>query len=331
MIRKLSLEEQEDWLVLRNLNDRGELSSSDSFDLINNISLERKRASQEEEASRIRQAQNLEVQILNHSFDTENGVLTIAVNLTKSSETVFYSCNSDEETEERLESFIDLKEVIEKHETPVHNKLTLKFQRLDSSYLTSFAEWQKHFKSKDPKFNLRKQAPTLFEQFVFNLNQRNFTNGQCRTLGWCLFLNITESQLLGVEYKASLYLIGQNKVDPAVKKQINADLFRTFSELELKEFRTPSEGGNNPLYNVLMAFSLHCPDIGYSQGMNYLAAMILIGVEMKEVYAFTILVRLLRNVNEDDNFVLGSLYDKNLSGTLSLSASIEDWMRFAYP
>ena len=65
--------------------------------------------------------------------------------------------------------------------------------------------------------------------------------------------------------------------------------------------------------------------------MNYLAAMILIGVEMNEVYAFTILVRLLRNVNEDDNFVLGSLYDKNLSGTLSLSASIEDWMRFAYP
>ena len=65
--------------------------------------------------------------------------------------------------------------------------------------------------------------------------------------------------------------------------------------------------------------------------MNYLAAMILIGVEMDEVYAFTILVRLLTFENEDDNFVLGSLYDKNLSGTLSLSASIEDWLHLSHP
>lgn len=65
--------------------------------------------------------------------------------------------------------------------------------------------------------------------------------------------------------------------------------------------------------------------------MNYLAAMILIGVEMDEVYAFTILVRLLTFENEDKNFVLGSLYDKNLSGTLSLSASIEDWLRLSHP
>ena len=65
--------------------------------------------------------------------------------------------------------------------------------------------------------------------------------------------------------------------------------------------------------------------------MNYLAAMILIGVEMDEVYAFTILVRLLTSKNEDDKFVLGSLYDKNLSGTLSLSASIEEWLKIAHP
>jgi hypothetical protein len=65
--------------------------------------------------------------------------------------------------------------------------------------------------------------------------------------------------------------------------------------------------------------------------MNYLAAMILIGVEMDEVYAFTILVRLLTFENEDKNFVLGSLYDKNLSGTLSLSASIEDWLSLSHP
>ena len=45
MPRKLSQAELEERLVLKNLNERGELFSSDSFDLINNIGLERKRAS----------------------------------------------------------------------------------------------------------------------------------------------------------------------------------------------------------------------------------------------------------------------------------------------
>ncbi len=85
---------------MKNLNERGELSSSDSFELINSIGLERKRASNEEEASRIHQAQNLEVQVIDHSFDSVNGVVPILVNLTKSSESVYYTCNSDEETEE---------------------------------------------------------------------------------------------------------------------------------------------------------------------------------------------------------------------------------------
>lgn len=38
--------------------------------------------------------------------------------------------------------------------------------------------------------------------------------------------------------------------------------------------------------------------------MNYLVALILIGVEMKEDYAFTILVTLLQTC-DDDHFVLG--------------------------
>lgn len=64
--------------------------------------------------------------------------------------------------------------------------------------------------------------------------------------------------------------------------------------------------------------------------MNYLAAMILIGVEMDEVYAFTILYHLLANENADDHFRLGSLYDNNLSGMISLSSSIEDWLRTSH-
>lgn len=93
---------------MKNLNERGELSSSDSFDLINSIGLERKRASQEDEASKIRQAQNLEVQIIDHSFDSENGVVPIVVNISKFNETKYQTCDSDKETEEKEDSFIDL-------------------------------------------------------------------------------------------------------------------------------------------------------------------------------------------------------------------------------
>ncbi len=42
--------------------------------------------------------------------------------------------------------------------------------------------------------------------------------------------------------------------------------------------------------------------------MNFLAAMILVGVDMDEDYAFTILVHLLKRV-EDEGFKLEMLFD----------------------
>ena len=54
-----------------------------------------------------------------------------------------------------------------------------------------------------------------------------------------------------------------------------------------------------------MAFSKHQPDIGYTQGMNFLAALILIGVGIKEKlceeYAFYILIKLLETPEKENN------------------------------
>jgi Rab-GTPase-TBC domain len=165
---------------------------------------------------------------------------------------------------------------------------------------------------------------------VLNVNQRSLTSGLCRKLAWCLFLNITEQQILTKEYKAYLKDVADNKGDQAIRRQISADLFRTFIDNQIPQIRAPKENGKNPLFNVLMAFSLHYPQIGYAQGMNYLVAMILIGVEMNEDYAFTILVHLLTYPGED-NFKLESLFDTNLSGTHSLSTSIEEWLKQSHP
>ena len=55
----------------------------------------------------------------------------------------------------------------------------------------------------------------------------------------------------------------------------------------------PIGSKQNLLYNVLAAYAKHAPEVGYCQGMNFLAALILIGVNFDEVCAFIVLDKLL--------------------------------------
>jgi hypothetical protein len=80
------------------------LSSSDSFELINNIGIERLRASE----SRI--PENLEVQILDHSFDSANGTVSILIDLSKSTPTIYHTASSGGETDELNDDFVVLKQ-----------------------------------------------------------------------------------------------------------------------------------------------------------------------------------------------------------------------------
>lgn len=49
-------------------------------------------------------------------------------------------------------------------ETPILTQIEKSASlKLDFGYLTSYYEWNKFFKYTDPKFNLRRYAPTLFE------------------------------------------------------------------------------------------------------------------------------------------------------------------------
>ena len=63
--------------------------------------------------------------------------------------------------------------------------------------------------------------------------------------------------------------------------------------MDIPAFR--DQGQQNPLYKLLAVYSIHNPEIGYCQGMNYLAALILIGVDMKEDLAYTIFVKLMND------------------------------------
>ena len=57
-----------------------------------------------------------------------------------------------------------------------------------------------------------------------------------------------------------------------------------------------SEDGKSALRRVLLAFSVHKPEVGYCQSMNYVAAMLLLGMDLNEEQAFWAMVALI-----DDN------------------------------
>lgn len=57
-----------------------------------------------------------------------------------------------------------------------------------------------------------------------------------------------------------------------------------------------SAEGQGALRNVLLAFSVHKPDVGYCQSMNFVAAMLLLCLNLSEERAFWVMVALI-----DDN------------------------------
>ena len=57
-----------------------------------------------------------------------------------------------------------------------------------------------------------------------------------------------------------------------------------------------SAEGQGALRHVLLAFSVHKPDVGYCQSMNYVAAMLLLCLDLSEERAFWVMVALI-----DDN------------------------------
>lgn len=92
---------------------------------------------------------------------------------------------------------------------------------------------------------------------------------------------------------------------------------RTFSTLEIPNFRQAISSQENSLFNVLACYAKMTPDIGYCQGMNFLAGMILIGVDFDELIAFTILVQLM---GEQGNF--RNLYSCTLQMLYSLADEV---------
>lgn len=123
-------------------------------------------------------------------------------------------------------------------------------------------------------------------------------NREARIASWMVLLGIdiesSEVESLRMDYH--MVYMNSEPSEPGseqdkVEKQINKDCIRTFSET--KKFSQPGISRQNRLFNVLKAYSYYDPELGYTQGLNFIAAMILLKVDDESV-AFVILIRLLK-------------------------------------
>jgi hypothetical protein len=75
----------------------------------------------------------------------------------------------------------------------------------------------------------------------------------------------------------------------------------------------------NPLYNILAAYSEYDTEIGYTQGMNYLAALIYIAVG-DEVMAFALLTKVMYDLKWRE------VYADKLIKLMDLTLKIKKWL-----
>jgi len=91
------------------------------------------------------------------------------------------------------------------------------------------------------------------------------------------------------------------------ERAINQDLGRTFPEIPM--FKT--EEVRKQLYNIMKAYSIYDSEVGYCQGLSFIAGLFLMQ-NMKEELAFTIFVRLMESYN------LRTLFTPKMPGLMLL-------------
>lgn len=82
----------------------------------------------------------------------------------------------------------------------------------------------------------------------------------------------------------------------------------------------PFDCGLNPIYNILCAYGEYDPEIGYTQGMNYLAALLFVATG-DEIIAFALLQKVMTVHNWRES------YKDQLIEIVNLTAKFQKWLR----
>lgn len=166
------------------------------------------------------------------------------------------------------------------------------------------AKWEKYFKSgKLPsaaklKKYCREGVPPLYRSWVWE--------------------QVSGAAKLQAGHMNNYYeaMVHQGEATSPSARQVDLDVPRTFPH----NAWVASAEGQASLRRVLVAFSVHKPDVGYCQSMNYIAAMLLLCLELSEERAFWVMVALI-----DDNGILyHDMYASDLVGTHVEMRSLEE-------
>lgn len=127
----------------------------------------------------------------------------------------------------------------------------------------------------------------LYLDFLYALFQDAVRKGipaQFRAVAWQLLCNATTcSAREGYES----YLAGTSPCEKVIRR----DIARTYPEQEF--FREKNGPGQEALFNVMKAYSLHDREVGYCQGSAFIVGLLLL--HMPEPETFTVLVRMMED------------------------------------
>ncbi|KAL7750921.1 hypothetical protein RI367_003500 [Sorochytrium milnesiophthora] len=99
---------------------------------------------------------------------------------------------------------------------------------------------------------------------------------ELRALVWQKILNVEKYR------RAGMYVELLSRPPLAIYDQIERDIARTFPHHVL--FKDPSSPGQVQLLNVLKAYAQYNPEVGYTQGMNFITALLLLHMPPDESF-----------------------------------------------
>ncbi|XP_028968405.1 ecotropic viral integration site 5 ortholog [Galendromus occidentalis] len=125
--------------------------------------------------------------------------------------------------------------------------------------------------------NLRKRKPDVLKDAV-----RKGIPPDFRAVAWQLFTNATTCNARDQYHD---YLKGTSPCEKVIRR----DIARTYPDQEF--FREKNGPGQEALFNVMKAYSLHDREVGYCQGSAFIVGLLLL--YMPELETFTVLVRMM--------------------------------------
>lgn len=213
--------------------------------------------------------------------------------------------------------------------TSVSNVDEYGFERSDSEQLEQFmAEYLRVLARRSSRWQVllpgseRNTSVHIFRHLKRGRRLKRFVRKgvpcNLRTEVW-LFLSGAADLMAANKGRYSQLL--QGPFQQTVLGDINADLPRTYPNNI--HFRSDTGPARQSLSNVLRAFSKHSPDVGYCQGVNYIAALLLLVTDSEEK-TFWILVAL------TDRYVTG-YYTRTMDGLLLDTEILSQLVRWKMP